>query len=74
MPQVLKTSPDVDWGDGPRSPGSGIDVRKQKDGIIIGGWCDTMVGIQGVFVSWDELQSWIPRKHRVMRVTHARDK
>jgi len=74
MAFILKTSADINWGDGPHAPNSGIDVRKQKDGIIIGGWYDTMVGIQGIFVSWDELQSWIPRKHRTKRVIHVRDK
>lgn len=71
MSQILKMSPNVNWGAGPQAPRSGIDVRKQKDGIIIGGWYDGMLGIEGVYVSWSELQSWIPRKYRTMKVTHV---
>ena len=74
MTHILKTSANVNLESGLASLRSGIDVRKQKDGIMIGGWYDTMVGIEGVFVSWDELQSWIPRKYRTMRVTHVHSK
>lgn len=74
MGKFLKQSPNVDWGAGPRAPNSGIDIHKVEDGIQIGGWYDSMVGIENIFISWDELQSWIPRRYRSMRVTRVHSK
>lgn len=42
---------------------SGIDVRAYPDGIVIGGWYDTYVGIEGAFVSWEQLDD-LRRKAR----------
>lgn len=68
MGKLLKQSPDIDWGNGPHEAFSGIHIHKEKDGISIGGWYDQMVGIESIFVSWEELQRWIPRVKRMKRV------
>ena len=35
--------------------GSGIDLRIISRGIVIGGWYDDMVGLEGGLVTWDQL-------------------
>lgn len=37
--------------------GSGVDIRSYPDGLYISGWYDTYVGIEGMFVTWEELDA-----------------
>ena len=43
---------DVSFGDR-----SGVDVRAYGDGIRITGWYDGLVGIEGGFLTWAELDA-----------------
>lgn len=36
---------------------SGVDLRGYPDGVYVGGWYDGNVGIEGAFVTWDELDA-----------------
>lgn len=35
---------------------SGVDARIFPDGVYISGWYDSMVGIEGGFITWEELE------------------
>lgn len=35
----------------------GVDIRAYPDGIYVSGWYDSMVGIEGGFVTWEQLDA-----------------
>lgn len=35
--------------------GSGVDVTVTKEGIYVGGWYDSFVGIEGRLIPWAEI-------------------
>jgi hypothetical protein len=35
--------------------GSGLNFIVTKDGVDLGGWYDSFVGIEGRFIPWDEI-------------------
>ena len=57
----------ADWTSVDGKPGhhnSGIDMRAYPDGVYLSGWYDSMVGIEGAFLSWEYLDAL---KHRAKR-------
>lgn len=45
-------------------PRSGIQVTISRDGLKVFGWYDSMVGIEGYTIPWDEfdeLREWVTR-------------
>ena len=51
-----------DWYSG--SYRSGVDARFYPDGIAIGGWYDSMVGIEAGFITWAEIDEWRKKARR----------
>lgn len=43
-----------DWSVGEYS---GVDLTSSSNGIWIAGWYDSFVGIEGGFISWEELDT-----------------
>lgn len=41
----------------------GVDLRAYPDGLYIGGWYDSMVGIEGGLVTWEQIEE-LRRKAR----------
>lgn len=48
---------------------SGIDVRAYRDGLAISGWYDTHVGIEGTFLTWEQIEEL--RRKGKRRVPHG---
>lgn len=55
-------SSDIAFGDR-----SGVDLRAFPNGIYLGGWYDSFVGIEGGFVSWDDLEALRKKTRRRAR-------
>ena len=47
----------------------GVDLRAYPDGLRIGGWYDSFVGIEGGFITWEELDAL--RKKARRRLPHG---
>lgn len=47
----------ADWYSNDQSNSSGVDARAYPDGLFIAGWYDSFVGIQGGFLTWDEIDA-----------------
>lgn len=43
---------------------SGVDVRAYKNGLYVGGWYDSFVGIEGGFITWEQLDELRARTKR----------
>ena len=43
-----------DWSVGEHS---GVDLRAAVNGVWISGWYDSCVGIEGGFISWEQLDT-----------------
>ena len=48
---------------------AGVEVRAYRDGILVAGWYDDQVRIEGGFVTWEELDAL--RKKASKRVSYG---
>ena len=61
--RIESTDPHYSWRN--FEPPSGIQVTIARDGLHLFGWYDSMVGIEGYTIPWeefDELREWVTRR------------
>jgi hypothetical protein len=52
---------------------SGIDIYAVRNGLIIGGWYDSMVGIEPLFITWEQVDELRRRSKRRQPYVSAKD-